>query len=119
MAGQSKVMAGAKRGREGIEGPSHSSPSNKRQMGKARASEASEDFNERSQTRTKLLTQIKSLLNRDVPPTLWACYQLADINCLEGLVCLAKAEPHRLNAFVRTLEMGLNSLPMLCKLLID
>jgi hypothetical protein len=69
------------------------------------------------QTHTKLLTQIKSLFNRDVPPTLWACYQLADINCLEDLVCAAKA--HTINAFVRLLEKSLNSLPMLCKLLID
>jgi hypothetical protein len=40
-------MAGAKRGRKDVEGPSHSSPPNKKQKGKARAGEACEDFNER------------------------------------------------------------------------
>ena len=74
----------------------------------------SEDFNERSQTRTKLLTQINAILNRDVSPTLWACCQLADISCLEKLILNPQ-----LDLAFRTIEGGLDSVPSLCKLLID
>ena len=76
----------------------------------------SEDFNERSQTRTELLARIKGILNKDVPPTLWACCQLADISCLEKLV---RAEPQLLDLVIRTIERGLDYVPSLCKLLID
>jgi hypothetical protein len=78
--------------------------------------DSSEDFNERSQTRTKLLTQINAILNRDVSPTLWACCQLADISCLEKLI---RIEPQTLDLVIRTIGRGLDSVPGLCKLLID
>jgi hypothetical protein len=74
----------------------------------------SEDFNERSQIRTELLTRINSILKTDVPPTFWACCQLADISCLEKLILNPQ-----LDLAFRTIEGGLDSVPSLCKLLID
>jgi hypothetical protein len=66
------------------------SPKRKRQ-GKAAMSEAgsgnfnNEDYNIRSPERTKLLTEIKSVINNvPVSPAFWACCQLADINCLQN-----------------------------------
>jgi hypothetical protein len=44
------------------------------------AYDPAEDFNERSNIRTELLTRISAIHNRDVPRTLWACCQVADNN---------------------------------------
>jgi hypothetical protein len=52
-----------------------------------------EDYNIRSPERTKLLTEIKGLINAPVSPALWACCHLADMDCLQALVDVAKAQP--------------------------
>jgi hypothetical protein len=45
-----------------------------------------EDYNIRSQERTKLLTEIKGLFdNAPVSPALWACCQLADMDRLQAI----------------------------------
>ena len=45
-----------------------------------------EDYNIHSPERTKLLTKIKGVINNTpVSPALWACCQLADMNCLQDI----------------------------------
>jgi hypothetical protein len=45
-----------------------------------------EDYNIRSPERTKLLTKIKGAINNaPVSPALWACCQLADMDCLQDV----------------------------------
>jgi hypothetical protein len=45
-----------------------------------------EDYNIRSPQRTELLTKIKGIIdNAPVSPALWACCQLADMNCLQDI----------------------------------
>ena len=44
-----------------------------------------EDYNIRSPERTKLLTEIKNVINAPVSPALWACCQLADMNRLRSV----------------------------------
>jgi hypothetical protein len=52
---------------------------------------SNEDYNIRSPERTKLLTKIKSVINNaPVSPAFWACFQLADMNCLREI---AKTPP--------------------------
>jgi hypothetical protein len=67
------------------------SPKTTRQ-GKATVSETgsgdfnNEDYNIRSPERTKLLTEIKGVINNaPISPAFWACCQLADINCLQDI----------------------------------
>src|SRR4051794_11910 len=67
------------------------SPKKTRQS-KADASETksgdfnNEDNNIRSPERTRLLTKIKGVINNTpVSPALWACCQLADMNCLQDV----------------------------------
>jgi hypothetical protein len=62
------------------------------QQGKATVSETgsgdfnNEDYNIRSSERTKLLTEIKSVIgNVPVSPAFWACCQLADMNRLQTI----------------------------------
>ena len=69
------------------------SPSPKKtRQSKADASETksgdfnNEDYNIRSPERTRLLTKIKGVINNaPVSPALWACCQLADMNCLQDV----------------------------------
>jgi hypothetical protein len=69
-----------------------------------------EDYNIRSPERTRLLTQIKGILN-DAPvlSTFWACCQLADMNRLQRLATYER------QAF-DCLERPLNFLPLQCEL---
>src|ERR1700722_1523684 len=64
----------------------------KTRQSKAAASETksgdfnNEDYNIRSPERTRLLTKIKGVINNaPVSPALWACCQLADMNCLQDV----------------------------------
>jgi hypothetical protein len=72
-----------------------------------------EDFNIRSQARTELLTELKGLLNKSVPPVFWAGCQLADMDSLKVLIGLAKMKP----ALVLTNQGILENVPRLCELL--
>jgi hypothetical protein len=46
-----------------------------------------DDFNERQSERTNLLKDLKKLLGDEpIPPTFWACSQLADTQCLKILI---------------------------------
>ena len=79
----------------------------------------SEDFNTRSQARTKLLIELNDLLkldgllNKGVSPAFWACSQLADMNSLKELVDLAKWRPD----LVLLTQDTLQYVPRLCELL--
>jgi hypothetical protein len=99
-AGASEIESASKstkRKRQGKAGASETesaskSPKRKRQ-GKATMSETgsgnfnNEDYNIRSPERTELLTKIKGIINNaPVSPALWACCQLADMNCLQDFV---------------------------------
>ena len=45
-----------------------------------------EDYNIRSPERTELLTKIKGVINNaPISPALWACCQLADMDCLQDI----------------------------------
>jgi hypothetical protein len=73
-----------------IESASKSSKKTRKRKGKATVSEMglddfnNEDYNIRSRERTRLLTKMKGVINNaPVSPTLWACCQLSDMNCLQ------------------------------------
>jgi hypothetical protein len=70
-----------------------------------------EDYNIRSPERTKLLTKIKGVINNaPVSPALWACCQLADMNCLQDIA----GAPRRM---ILGYEGSLNLLVLQCGLL--
>jgi hypothetical protein len=70
-----------------------------------------EDYNIRSPKRTKLLTEIKGVFNNaPVSPALWACCQLADMDCLQVITKLNKA-------MIRAYENSLATIAMKCGLL--
>jgi hypothetical protein len=43
--------------------------------------------------RVNLLTKLKSAINQNVPPTVWACLWLSDIEVLETLVARVENDP--------------------------
>ena len=54
--------------------------------------------------RINLLTTLKNTLNADLPPTIWACLWLSDIDKLKELVDTAKRQPVVLYGFFRSIE---------------
>ena len=62
-----------------------------------------EDCNIRSPERTKLLTKIKGVIrNAPVSPALWACCQLADMNCLQDV---ARTPRHMILGYEESLSI--------------
>ena len=54
--------------------------------------------------RISLLKTLKNALNADIPPTVWACLWLSDIDKLKELVDTAKRQPVVLYGFFRSIE---------------
>src|SRR5271170_208755 len=56
--------------------------------------------------RISLLRTLKNALNVDVPPTVWACLWLSDIDKLKKLVDTAKEQPLVYNGYFQWVESG-------------
>jgi hypothetical protein len=54
--------------------------------------------------RISLLKTLKNALNADIPPTVWACLWLSDIDKLKELVTLAKQQPIVLRVYFDSIE---------------
>jgi len=54
--------------------------------------------------RISLLTTLKNVLDVDIPPTVWACLWLSDIDKLEELVNTAKEVPSVLEDHFKRIE---------------
>src|SRR5437660_3674203 len=104
MAGSSKKASSKSRKRtqqskaaaSKTESASRSPPKTRQSKADASKTESgdfnNEDYNIRSPERTRLLTKIKGVINNTpVSPALWACCQLADMNCLQ---VVAKSSRH-------------------------
>jgi hypothetical protein len=73
-----------------------------------------EDYNIRSEERTQLLATIRERINRGILPTLWACFQLCDVERLKTMVNNSideKSWPF----IVYSSELVVRDLPLLCK----
>ena len=58
----------------------------------------------RNRHRMSLLMTLKNTLNADVPPTIWACLWLSDIDKLKELVDVAKRQPLMLQGYFKWVE---------------
>jgi hypothetical protein len=54
--------------------------------------------------RISLLTTLKNTLNADLPPTIWACLWLSDIDKLKELVDVAKQQPLLSHGYLTAIE---------------
>ena len=54
--------------------------------------------------RIDLLKALKNALDADIPPTVWACLWLSDIDKLKVLVDFAKEKPSALQAHFKSIE---------------
>jgi hypothetical protein len=54
--------------------------------------------------RISLLTTLKNTLNADLPPTIWACLWLSDIDKLKELVDAAKQQPLAYHGYLTAIE---------------
>src|SRR2546423_10412095 len=54
--------------------------------------------------RISLLKTLKNALNADIPPTVWACLWLSDIDKLKELVDVAKQEPSVIQGHFKSIE---------------
>src|SRR2546421_3602883 len=54
--------------------------------------------------RISLLKTLKNALNADIPPTVWACLWLSDIDNLKELVDAAKKQPTLLRGYFKSIE---------------
>jgi hypothetical protein len=70
------------------------------------ASEHGPEAEFRITRRMSLLKTLKDVLHLDVPPTVWACLWLSDIDRLEELVTEAKRNPVSINALFLLIESG-------------
>ena len=54
--------------------------------------------------RISLLKTLKNALNADIPPTVWACLWLSDIDKLKELVDVAKRQPVVYQGYFKSIE---------------
>jgi hypothetical protein len=76
-----------------------------------------EDYNIRSDRRTQLLTALRELTDgRGFSPTLWSCFHIGDVECVEQIVNNTKAlQSHGMVASIFSVNDKIQELPLLCK----